>query len=98
MKGVQILLNSPVKPEISTRLPYSGELSLCVVILGSHLSAVTFIFQGKSEVQWQEANGWTLCPWKEGRAREVHIDPKGVCHLSLASCSTMLYSFAQDYV
>lgn len=101
MKGVKLLLNSPKNPAISDSLPYREEPSPCVVILGSPLSTVSLRFQDKSEIPWQEAApqpvGRYYCPWDD-RAGEVRTEPRGVCHLSLASSSTELYTFAQGCV
>lgn len=43
------------QPETSNSFPSSDEPNPCVVIRGSHLSAISFRFHSKSEIQWQEA-------------------------------------------
>lgn len=100
MKGMKLLLNSSKKPTISDSLPYLEEPSPCIVVLGS-LSAVPLRFQDKSEIQWQEAapepEGRYYSPWDETRIGEVHTEPRGACHLSLASSTILSNAFAQGY-
>lgn len=69
------------------RSPYSDGPSPCVVILVSHLSTVPFRFQGKSEISGRKLlhNQWVGMPLGGGQAKELHAEPSGACHLSLAS-------------